>query len=176
MRRTPRAFAGEEDKIITDQLKAGVIRESTSAWSSPLVYVRKRDGTIRPCVDYRRLNEVTEKDAYPLPKMGECLDCLGDAKLFSVLDLQSGYWQIEIKPEDRHKTAIATKSGLYEYASMPMGLCNGAGTFQRCMELVLRGIQWTTLILYLDDIIVFSKTFEEQIDRLNEVFTRLSEA
>jgi len=103
-RRPPRAFAGEEEKILQQQLEAGVIRESTSPWSSPLVYVKKRDGSTRPCVDYRRLNEVTCKDAYPLPRIDECLDSLANSKLFSTLDLQSGYWQVELKEEGRCKT------------------------------------------------------------------------
>ena len=175
-RRPPRAFAGEEEEIIASQLEAGIIRESTSPWSSPLVYVRKRDGSTRQCVDYRKLNEVTKKDAYPLPRIEDCLDCLGGAKIFSTLDLQSGYWQIEIKDADRPKTAFSTRTGHYEYVTMPFGLCNAPGTFERAMELIMKGLQWKTLILYLDDIIVMGSSFDEQIDRLDEVLTRLSSA
>ena len=175
-RRPPRAFMEEEDKIIETQLKAGIIQESTSAWSSPLVYVKKRDGTTRPCVDYRKLNEVTRKDAYPLPRIEDCLDCLGGTKIFSTLDLQSGYWQVELKEEDRPKTAFSTRSGHYEYVTMPFGLCNAPSTFERAMELVMKGLQWRTLILYLDDIIVMSSTFEEHIQRLDEVLCRLGNA
>ena len=175
-RRPPRAFIEEEEKIIETQLKTGVIRESTSPWSSPLVYVRKRDGTTRPCVDYRKLNEVTKKDAYPLPRIEDCLDCLGGAKVFSTLDLQSGYWQIDLKEEDRAKTAFSTRSGHYEYVTMPFGLCNAPSTFERAMELIMKGLQWKTLILYLDDIIVLSSTFDEHIERLDEVLSRLGQA
>ena len=175
-RRPPRAFIDEEEKIIENQLKAGIIRESSSPWSSPLVYVKKRDGTTRPCVDYRKLNEVTTKDAYPLPRIEDCLDCLGNAKIFSTLDLQSGYWQIDIKEEDRSKTAFSTRSGHYEYVTMPFGLCNAPSTFERAMELIMKGLQWRTLILYLDDIIIMSTTFEEHIERLDEVLNRLGQA
>ena len=146
-RRPPRAFAEQEAAILKQQLDAGVIQESTSAWASPMVYVRKKDGTTRPCVDYRRLNEVTHKDAYPLPRIDDCLDCLGGACVFSMLDLQSGYWQIEVREADRPKTAFVTRHGLYEYRTMPFGLCNATSMFERCMELVLRGMQWKTFDL-----------------------------
>ena len=175
-RRPPRAFEGEEEKIIASQLEAGIIRESTSPWSSPLVYVRKRDGSTRQCVDYRKLNEVTKKDAYPLPRIEDCLDCLGGANIFSTLDLQSGYWQIEIKEDDRPKTAFSTRTGHYEYVTMPFGLCNAPSTFERAMELIMKGLQWKTLILYLDDIIVMGSSFDEHLDRLDEVLTRLTDA
>ena len=175
-RRPPRAFEQEEEKIITDQLDAGIIRESTSAWSSPLVYVKKRDGTTRQCVDYRKLNDVTRKDAYPLPLIEDCLDCLGGAKFFSTLDLQSGYWQLEIKEEDRPKTAFSTRTGHYEYVTMPFGLCNAPSTFERAMELLMKGLQWRTLILYLDDIVVMGSTFDEHVTRLDEVLDRLGNA
>ena len=106
-RRTPKALEEEEEeKILKEQLKAGIIQESSSPWASPIVYVRKKDGTLRPCVDYRRLNEVTEKDAYPLPVTSDCLDCLNGAKYMSSLDLQSGYWQINTDEKDRAKTAF----------------------------------------------------------------------
>jgi transposase InsO family protein len=175
-RRPPLAFAHEEDKIIQEQLEAGIIRESTSPWSSPLVYVKKRDGSTRPCVDYRRLNEVTTKDAYPLPRIDHCLDCLSGAELFSTLDLQSGYWQLPVKEEDKPKTAFITRSGLWEYNCLPFGLSGAPATFERCMELVLKGLQWKSLLVYLDDIILFGSTVEEHLDRLDEVFQRLMKA
>ena len=175
-RRPPRAFMGEEEDIIKSQLASGVVRESTSPWASPMVYVRKKDGSTRPCVDYRRLNELTKKDAYPLPRIDDCLDCLGGASLFSTLDLQSGYWQIEVNEEDKPKTAFTCRSGLWEYNMMPFGLCGAPSTFERCMELVMRGLQWKTLLIYLDDLIIYSTNFGEHISRLDEVFNRLSKA
>ncbi len=128
--------------------------------------VRKKDGGVCWCVDYRRLNSLTAKDAYPLPKIEECL---GGACVFSTLDLQSGYWQIAVDEMDRAKTAFITRYGLYEYTRMPFGLCNAPSTFQRAMELVLRGLQWETLLIYLDDIIILGKGVDESLDRLETV-------
>ena len=147
-RRPPRAFEGEEEKIISEQLEAGIITPSKSPWASPLVYVKKKDGTTRPCVDYRKLNSVTEFDSFPLPRMDDCLDCLSGSKFFSTLDLQSGYWQVEVEEKDRPKTAFRTRSGLFEYNVMPFGLSNAPSTFERCMELVLKGLQWKTTHIF----------------------------
>ena len=176
LRRTPQAFEQEEEKYIQEQLEAGVIQPSSSAWSSPIVMVRKKTGDIRVCIDYRKLNERTIKDAYPLPRIDMCLDCLSSAKIFSTIDLQSAYMQLEVAEDDRHKTAFITKHGLFEYLVMPFGLCNAPSTFQRCMEMVFRGLQWNILLVYLDDIIVMASNFEEHIERLEEVFRRLSDA
>ena len=175
-RRPPMAFAADERSIIEEQLKAGVIKESTSPWASPCVYVKKRDGSTRQCIDYRRLNEVTRKDAYPLPRVSDCLDSICGAKYFSTLDLQTGYWQIEVAEEDKPKTAFVTRDGLFEYQTMPFGLCNGTSSFQHCMELVLRGLQWDILLIYLDDVILFSSTIEDHIRRLDQVFARFQKA
>ena len=176
VRRTPKGFEEEEKQYLKEQLEAGIVVPSKSCWASPVVLVRKKDQTVRWCVDYRRLNERTVKDAYPLPRIDMCLDCLGGARWFSMLDLQSGYWQLTLDQKDQHKTAFITKYGLYEYTKLPFGLCNAPSTFQRCMELVLRGLQWQTLLIYLDDIIIHSMTIEEHFQRLEEVLKRLSEA
>ena len=117
--------------------------------------VKKKDGSVRFCVDYRRLNDVTEKDACPLPRVDDNLDALAGAKLFSTLDLASGYWQVEMDPHDAEKTAFCTRYGLYQWRVMPFGLCNAPSTFERLMEKVLSGLQWKIALLYLDDIIVF---------------------
>ena len=175
-RRTPKAFEKEEEAYLQEQLDAGVIIPSDSAWASPVVLVRKKDQTVRWCCDFRKLNEVTIKDAYPLPRIDMCLDCLGAAKYFTTMDLQSGYWQLEVDPVDRHKTAFTTKYGLFEYAKLPMGLCNAPSTFQRCMELILRGLQWKTVLIYLDDIIIFSPTIEDHLTQLAEVLRLLQSA
>jgi hypothetical protein len=175
-RRPPMAFAGEEEKVIQQQLDAGVLRPSTSPWASALVYVRKKCGGVRACVDYRRINNLSKKCAYPLPKISECLDCLGDAKFFSTLDMQSGYWQIEVKESDRPKTAIVTRGGLYEYVTMPFGLCGAPATFTRCMELIFRNLQWKTLLIYIDDLIILSPSISSHLEHLEEVFSRLKEA
>ncbi|GFT71205.1 hypothetical protein TNCV_3002051 [Trichonephila clavipes] len=113
----------------------------------------------RFCVDYRKLNSVTKKDVYPLPRIDDTLDCLKGAKFFSSMDLRSGYWQIEIDEADREKTAFITPEGLYEFKVMPFGLCNAPATFERMMDNLLRHFKWTMCLCYLDDIIVFSETF-----------------
>ena len=118
-------------------LDAVVIRPSNSPWSSPLVLVKKRDGSLRFCVDYRKLNSITVKDAYPLPRIDDTLDALGDVKYFSTLDMSSGYWQVEVGEEDKAKTAFTTGKGHFEFNVMPFGLSNAPATFQRLMDLVL---------------------------------------
>jgi hypothetical protein len=121
-------------------LSAGVVRPSVSEWSSPPVLVRKKDGSVRWCIDYRALNTVTRKDVYPLPLVEECIDTLSGTHFFSTLNMASGYWQIEMAEEDRHKTAFITKYGLFEFTRMGFGLCNAPATFQRAVQLVLRGL------------------------------------
>jgi len=176
VRRTPPSFEGEEEQYLKDQLEQGVIKPSKSAWASGVVLVRKKDGSVRWCVDYRGLNMVTVKDAYPLPKISMCLDCLANASIFSVCDLQAGYWQLKVSEQDQDKTAFITKYGLYEYAKMPFGLCNAPSTFQRCMELIFRGLQWKTLLIYLDDIIIFSSNLDDHFQILDEVLTKLKKS
>ena len=129
-------------KHVEDMLQHGVMQPSTSPWAAPVVLVKKKDGTTRFCVYCRKLNDVTRRDAYPLPRIDETLDALSGAKVFSTLDLASGYWQVERDAADREKTAFATRQGLFEFQVMPFGLCNAPGTFQRLMEFVLAGLQW----------------------------------
>ena len=153
-----------------------MIKPSTSPWASPIVLVQKKDGSTWFCVDYRKVNNVTRKDAYPLPRVDDILDTLAGSQWFSTLDLISGYWQVEVKEEDREKTAFCTPDGLFEFEVMPFGLCNAPATFQRLMELVLAGLQWMTCLVYLDDVIVTGKTFEEHLDHLGGVLQRIREA
>ena len=172
MRRTPLGFENEEQQHLENMLAAGVIKPSTSAWASAPVLVRKKDGGIRWCVDVRAVNQVTRKDSYPLPLIESCIDALAGVEFVSTLDLQSGYWQIELDPEDMRKSAFITKYGLFEHTRMPFGLCNAPATFQRAIELVLRGLTWDQVIAYLDDVIVVGTTFDEQVKNLRRVFTR----
>ena len=151
-----------------------IIRPSTSPYAAPVVIVRKKDGSLRLCVDYRMLNGKTRKDAYPLPRIEEALDSLKGATLFSSIDLAQGYHQVAIDEADIPKTAFrAGTGGLFEYLRMPFGLSNAPATFQRLMEAVMGDLNFSALLLYLDDILVFSKTYEEHLERLEVVFQRL---
>ena len=172
-RRTPIHLRAEVQQQLDDMLEQGVIRPSQSPWASPVVLVKKKDGSLRFCIDYRRLNQVTKKDAYPLPRIDDSLDALTGSCWFSTLDLASGYWQTEVHPDDREKTAFTTGTGLYEFNVLPFGLCNAPSTFERLMEVVLQGLQWQICLIYLDDIIIYAKGFEEHLERLSQVFSAL---
>ena len=165
-----------ESAEIERMLKAEVIEPATSEWASPIVLVAKPDGSTRFCVDYRRLNAITVRDSYPLPRMDECIDSLGDAKIFTTLDCNSGYWQIPVRPEDREKTTFTSHEGLYWFLRMPFGLRNAPATFQRFVDITLSGLTWKTCLVYLDDIIVFSKTPAEHMAHLDAVLHRLYRA
>ena len=175
-RRLPLGKRQTEKEEINKMLQRGVIEPSNSAWASPVVLVTKKDGTPRFCIDYRRVNDCTVKDAYPLPRVDDCIDSLSGAKFFSSLDLNSGYWQVGMKPEDKEKTAFATTMGLYQFTVMSFGLANAPSTFERLMENVLRGLQWEECLLYMDDIIVPSRTIEQGLERLEHIFQRLKMA
>lgn len=175
-RRLPEHMNAEVDKHVKDMLENNVIEPSNSPWASRVVLVKKKDGSTRFCVDYRRLNAITEKDAYPIPRIDETLDQLVGCKWFSTLDLHSGYWQIEMDPKDKPKTAFVTRNGLYHFNVMPFGLCNAPATFERLMETTLAGLQWDICLIYLDDIIVYAKTFEEMNRNLSRVFEKLAAA
>ena len=139
--------------------------------------VSKKDGSLWFCVDFRQLSAAAVKDAHPLPRIDDLLDALHGAKWFSTLDLKSGYWQVPIAEQDKEKTAFRTSSGqLFEFNQVPFGLCNAPATFSHLMDRVLAGLHWETSLFYLDDIIVFSSTWEEHLARLREVFERLRHA
>lgn len=174
-RRLPPSDYEAVKQHIHQLLQSQVIRESSSPYASPIVVVRKKDGQIRLCVDYRQLNSKTRKDAFPLPRIEESLDALCGAQWFSTLDLASGYNQVPVAEGDKSKTAFCTPFGLFEFNRMPFGLCNAPSTFQRLMERMFSDQRFQTLLLYLDDIIVFSSTIGQHLERLKMVFVRLQQ-
>ena len=127
-------------------------------------------------MDYRQLNAVTVKDAFPLPRIDDSLDCLAGSKWFSTLDMASGYWQVGMDPTTKQKAAFVTTSGLYEWNVMPFGLSNAPGTFERLITLVLKGLQFKICLCYLDDVIVFATSFQEHLKRLEDVIARVASA
>lgn len=133
-RRLPQVKREEAEQIVQQMERDGVIEPSSSPWASPVVLVRKKDGSTRFCVAYRRLNDVTKKDSHPLPRIDDTLDALAGSILFSTLDLKSGYWQVEMDPADREKTAFTLGTGLWQFTVIPFGLCNAPVTFERLME------------------------------------------
>lgn len=170
----------QQKPIIEEELKKmleqDIIEPSESPWSSPVLLVTKKDGSVRFCIDFRQLNSITRKDAYPLPRIDESLDALGGSQFFSTLDLASGHWQCEVEEKDRPKTAFSTHKGLFQFKVMPFGLCNAPACFERLMDLVLRGLLWEKCLCYLDDIIIMGATFHQALDNLELVFQRFRQA
>ena len=176
-RRIPPNLFEEVKNHLKEMIQAGSIRHSNSPWASAVVLVRKKDGSLRFCIDLRRLNARTIKDAYSLPGIDETLDCLGGAIIFTSLDLKSGYWQVEMDEESKALTAFTVGPlGFYECERMPFGLMNALATFQCLMENCLGELHLNWCIIYLNDIIVFSKTPEEHLKRLQGAFDKLAKA
>jgi len=176
MRRTPERLRLVVKKQIEDMLRNNIIRPSTSPFACPILLVaKKEEGQMRFCVDYRPLNNVTVKDRYPIPNIQLIIDSLHGAKYFSTLDLLSGYWQIEIEERHKYKTAFICEYGLYEFNCMPFGLCNAPSTFQREMNTLFKDVLYEFVLVYLDDIIIFSKSMDEHIQHLRTVFDLLTQ-
>jgi hypothetical protein len=174
-RRKPLAMRSIVKEHITEMLAKGLIRPSSSAWAAPIVLVPKKEtGKWRMTVDYRHLNEVVPRDAFPLPRIDDSLALLGNAEWFTTFDLVSGYWQIAMAPGSIDKTAFVCSEGLFEYLRLPMGLANSPATFQRLMQLIIpAGVRASHALVYFNDIIVFLKTFEEHLDHLDDILTRV---
>ena len=160
-RRLPYSKLETAQNAIKEMHEQGVIEPSISPWCAPIVLVKKKDGTQRFCVDYRKLNEITKKDSFSLPRIDTTLDALAGSRWFSTLDMKSGYWQVDVDKSDREKTAFSSGCGLWQFTVMPFCLCNVPATFERLMELILSGLPWSVCLLYLDDILVHARTFDE---------------
>ena len=176
--RTSPKMAQEIEKQIKVMEDTGLIEKSTSEWSSPVVLVKKKNGDFRFAVDYRKLNAITENLFFQIPRFSEVVDTisLSQPTVFSVLDLASGFWQIPLDPKTKHKTAFITRNGIYQFNRLPFGLKNAPMAFSMVMNEVLRGINWKYSLVYIDDIIIFSRSFQEHIDHLDQVFQRLTDA
>ena len=168
----------ETEKLVKEMLKDGIIEPSLSVWNSPVVLVKKKDNTYRFAVDYRKLNKITMSISHLLPRLECVFDTVGQAhaSIFSSLDLASGFWQIPVDPETRHKAAFITHDGVYEWKRMPFGLKNAAMSFQMFMGHVLKDLNWKHVLCYIDDILIFSGSFQEHLQHLQLVFDRLKEA
>lgn len=164
------------EEEISKMLKMGVIEPCSSPWHSPSLLVKKKNGSFRYCIDYRAINAITVKDNFPMPRIETVLESLKGATYFSSIDLRSGYWQVSIAEEDRDKTAFSTQSGTYRFLSMPFGLCNAPATFQRVMQTILSSVLGICAFVYLDDIVVFSKSFEQHTTDLTKVFALIKQS
>ena len=173
--RLPYAYRDQVQKELKEMVKDGIATTSNSEWAAPIVLVTKKDGGIRFCVDYRRLNAVSAADCYPMPRVDELIDRLGTAKYISTLDLSRGYWQVPMSAESRKKTSFVTPFGQFEFNVMPFGLHGAPSTFQRMMDQVLQGLE-TWLAAYIDDVVVQGATWSEHITALAAVLKRLQEA
>jgi len=176
LRRHPRAHLDEIDRQVDESLQNDFVEPTASPLASNVVLVKKKDGSFRLCVDYRRLNSVTYKESYPLPHIDTCLGSMNGAVWFSTLDLRSGCHNIPIKAIDRDKTAFITRRGCFRYKVMPFGLTCAPSVFQPLINLVLCGLTYETCLVYLDDIIVLSPDFDSHVERLEEIFRRLRAA
>ena len=175
-RRISPALIDEVHEHINEMLAAEAIHPSQSPFSSNVVIVRKKDGTIRFCIDFCKLNQRTINDAYAIPRIKDSLHLLAGSKFFTKLDLKAGYWQVELKEEDKAKTAFQVGNiGFYECNRMPFGLCNAPATFQRLMERAMGELNLKDCLIYLDDIIIFSESFDQHLERLEAIFKRLHE-
>ena len=157
-------------------LDKNIISPSQSSWSSPVIVVQKKDGSLCFCIDYHKVNSVTRKDADPLPRIDDTLDTLAGSSWFTTLDLFSGYWQLEVAENDWEKTAFSTRSELFHLNVMPFGLCNAPASFQRLMDMVLSGLLWEVCLVYIDDVIIMGRDFNSHLTNIASVLHRVRNA
>ena len=169
------AYAQAAEDMVRGWLKDGLVRESFSSWNAPVLIVKKPNGGLRFCVDYRQLNKITQFDAYPMPRIDEILDDLGNAKVFSKIDLQWGFYNVELAEEDKHKTAFSLKSGHYEWNVLSMGLKNSPATFQRVMTDVFRPLIGKCVHVFIDDILIYSESPTKHYKDVEEVLKLISD-
>lgn len=176
--RTSPQASKEIENQVSEMLKHDIIQPSNSEWHSPVVLVKKKNGQFRFACDYRALNKITVPMSFPLPHLETVFDAIGEAKAnyFTNLDLMSGFWQMELDEDSRQKAAFITQGGVYEWKRMPFGLTNSPISFQTLMSNVLRGLNWKSVLVYVDDILIFSRSFDEHLTHLAQVFDRLNEA
>ena len=163
-------------KELDDLEQLGIIQRSHTAWASAIVLVPKKDGTKRLCIDYRPLNAIVPRSSFPLPKISDIFAVLKGKRFFTCLDLAKGFWQIRIADGDRQKTAFTTPFGLYEFTRLPFGLNSAPGVFQATMTRVLSDLLWTICVVYIDDILIYSDTWEEHLEAIDKVLQRLIQA
>lgn len=163
-------------RLVQEYVEAGYIRESDSPYACPVVLVKKKDGTVRFCCDWRKVNDITRKDAMPLPRIDDMIDRFAQAKFFTKIDFTSGYYQVPLKKSAIEKTAFVTPDGHYELLVMGMGLTNAPATFQRLMYKVLGDMLWKNAMAYMDDLVIFSPTYEQHMKDLSEVLSKIKTA
>ncbi len=169
-------FSGPIKAEIECMLTQGVIERAMSEWACPVVIVLKHDGSALFCVDCRKLNACTIRESYPTPRIEDCIDSLGESKIFTTLDCNSGYCQILIDEADRNKTAFLSHMGSYRFTRMQFGLTNAPAMFQRPVDILIFGVNWQFCLVYLDDIVVYSKSEEDHIRHIDELLSILRKA
>ena len=172
----------KQEEMVSDMIDKGILKESNSDWHSPVVLVKKSDtnetGEYRFAVDYRKLNKITKPIAYPLPRLSDMLDAIGEAnpQFFTSLDLGKAFWQVPLSDSSKQKAAIITQNGIFEFQTMPFGLSGAPATFQSLMMKVLKGVAWKYALCYVDDVIIFSRNFEEHLKHIDEILNRIKNA
>lgn len=172
-RRIPEAWHEEVNPQVQEMLNNHIIRPSSSPWNAPIILVKKKDNSMRFVCDFRGLNSATKKDSYPLPHIRDVIDKMSGAVYWSTLDAASAYWSIPLAEHDRGKTAFSVQRGKFELNVTPYGLCNAGATYQRMIDIALSGLPDDRILAYMDDMVVFSKSFSEYLQDLQQIFRRL---